>query len=324
VNTLEIIVTTLVTGDCGAWVIDADTSVLYGHIVAGHADGRIAYIIPAHKILEDIKKHIGHVDFVQEYVNSNELPGNTESTPRLEIEKGLGGEEKTRSDLKFQIAESASETQDTDIPLSSLSVSNKAPSSATSVTDIENPLPEEQPTASREARSKSGVPLNLNRMKDIASQMFAKRDSRFSKGKRFTMDSSTRSASKAPVPLTIDEAVMGASTEHIIVGVDIGYTCTGRHTHPATCYQILTQVTTRHRSRDLLPRQNAQRIHHTYPYSKMALQRHCWNQGYKQGTYARQLQSWRFSCPFVGICLPSSGGSGPYYDCLWPVQVFIG
>ena len=31
-------------------------------------------------------------------------------------------------------------------------------------------------------------------------------------------------------------------SEHIIVGVDIGYTCTGKHVHIATYYQILTHV----------------------------------------------------------------------------------
>ena len=135
----------------------------------------------------------------------------------------------------------------------------------------------------------------------------------------------TRSATNSPRVLTTDGdgAETGSSTEHIIVGVDIGYTCTGKYTRTATCYQILMHVAARHRSRDLFPRQNAQRIHYTYPHSKMALQRHCWNQGYKQGTYAPQLQSWRLSCPFVGVCLPFSGESGPRYDCLWPIQVFI-
>jgi hypothetical protein len=58
----------------------------------------------------------------------------------------------------------------------------------------------------------------------------------------------TRSAHNPPV--AVDEATDSPS-EHIIVGVDIGYTRTGEHIQTATCYQTLMHVATRYRCRDL-------------------------------------------------------------------------
>ncbi|KAI9764567.1 MAG: peptide-N4-(N-acetyl-beta- glucosaminyl)asparagine amidase [Geoglossum simile] len=41
-------------GDCGSWVVNPDTGDIYGHIVAGHAESEIAYIIPACQWYDDI------------------------------------------------------------------------------------------------------------------------------------------------------------------------------------------------------------------------------------------------------------------------------
>jgi hypothetical protein len=41
-------------GDCGTWVIDAQTGRLYGHIISGALSG-IAYIMPAHYIFNDMR-----------------------------------------------------------------------------------------------------------------------------------------------------------------------------------------------------------------------------------------------------------------------------
>jgi hypothetical protein len=53
----------IVTGDCGAWVLNSETGDLHGHVVAGHPDGRVVYIIPAYKIFNEVKKHLADVKF---------------------------------------------------------------------------------------------------------------------------------------------------------------------------------------------------------------------------------------------------------------------
>ena len=46
-------------GDCGAWVVNANTGLLYGHIVAGDPVTGMAFIIPAHKVFSDIEHRFG-------------------------------------------------------------------------------------------------------------------------------------------------------------------------------------------------------------------------------------------------------------------------
>jgi hypothetical protein len=45
----------IVPGDYGAWILDKKTNQLYGHIVAGDPHSCLAYIIPTHKVFEDLK-----------------------------------------------------------------------------------------------------------------------------------------------------------------------------------------------------------------------------------------------------------------------------
>lgn len=52
-------------GDCGAWVLDADTGDLYGHITAGDPQTHDAYMLPAYKIFDDIKTSQGTVPSLQ-------------------------------------------------------------------------------------------------------------------------------------------------------------------------------------------------------------------------------------------------------------------
>jgi len=40
-------------------VVDASNGDLYGHVVAGHMDGRVAFITPAHKVFVEIRKRLG-------------------------------------------------------------------------------------------------------------------------------------------------------------------------------------------------------------------------------------------------------------------------
>ena len=47
-------------GDCGAIVVDSETREMYGHIVAGDPMTNIAYIVPAIKVFEDIRKASGY------------------------------------------------------------------------------------------------------------------------------------------------------------------------------------------------------------------------------------------------------------------------
>lgn len=50
----------LVPGDCGAWVLDAISGALYGHIVAGNSSLHRAYIVPAVDVMEDIRIRFRH------------------------------------------------------------------------------------------------------------------------------------------------------------------------------------------------------------------------------------------------------------------------
>ncbi|KAF4629312.1 hypothetical protein G7Y89_g8839 [Cudoniella acicularis] len=47
-------------GDCGAWVVDAHSGALYGHVVAGNSSLRRAYIIPAINVMNDILQRFQH------------------------------------------------------------------------------------------------------------------------------------------------------------------------------------------------------------------------------------------------------------------------
>ena len=49
----------LAEGDCGSWILDAETGDLYGHIVAGCEQTGTAYIMPAHNVFEDARKRLG-------------------------------------------------------------------------------------------------------------------------------------------------------------------------------------------------------------------------------------------------------------------------
>ena len=49
----------ILAGDSGSWVIDASTGELCGHIVASDPLTGLGYVVPAHKVFDDIKKHLG-------------------------------------------------------------------------------------------------------------------------------------------------------------------------------------------------------------------------------------------------------------------------
>lgn len=46
-------------GDSGAWVIDAVTGALYGHVVAGDPATDMAFVIPAYKVFDDLELRFG-------------------------------------------------------------------------------------------------------------------------------------------------------------------------------------------------------------------------------------------------------------------------
>jgi peptide-N4-(N-acetyl-beta-glucosaminyl)asparagine amidase len=49
----------IANGDCGSWVLDAQSGSLYGHIVAGSPNLGFAYIVPASQTFSDIQRHTG-------------------------------------------------------------------------------------------------------------------------------------------------------------------------------------------------------------------------------------------------------------------------
>ncbi|RKK67954.1 Protein PNG1 [Fusarium oxysporum] len=50
----------LEAGDCGSWIIDAESGNLYGHIVAGSPDSGAAIVIPFARVFEDIEARVKH------------------------------------------------------------------------------------------------------------------------------------------------------------------------------------------------------------------------------------------------------------------------
>lgn len=53
----------LLQGDCGAWVIDTTTGILYGHLVAGNLQLGIGYVMPIHLVFNDIRsRFVGRWD----------------------------------------------------------------------------------------------------------------------------------------------------------------------------------------------------------------------------------------------------------------------
>lgn len=74
----------LVDGDCGSWVLDAETGHVYGHVVSGYPTGGSAYIIPAYQIVQDIQKQLGQPVAFTKKQYSKILPSNDcepEDTP---------------------------------------------------------------------------------------------------------------------------------------------------------------------------------------------------------------------------------------------------
>uniref|UniRef100_A0A0D2XXM2 Uncharacterized protein n=1 Tax=Fusarium oxysporum (strain Fo5176) TaxID=660025 RepID=A0A0D2XXM2_FUSOF len=50
----------LEAGDCGSWIIDAESGNLYGHIVAGSPDSGAAIVMPFARVFEDIEARVKH------------------------------------------------------------------------------------------------------------------------------------------------------------------------------------------------------------------------------------------------------------------------
>ncbi|KAK6700954.1 hypothetical protein SNK04_010889 [Fusarium graminearum] len=65
----------LQSGDSGSWVLDAENGMLLGVLVAGCPELQEAYIIPAHEIIDDIKRHHpDHPDLSVNLPNCHPLP----------------------------------------------------------------------------------------------------------------------------------------------------------------------------------------------------------------------------------------------------------
>lgn len=70
-----------VTGDCGSWVIDSTSNVLYGQVVAGHSGDKVVYIIPAHRIFEDIEQQVGHLNLYRKLPDADNLIDSIDTIP---------------------------------------------------------------------------------------------------------------------------------------------------------------------------------------------------------------------------------------------------
>lgn len=96
-------------GDCGSWVLDAETRALYGHIVAGCEQEGLAYIMPANDVVADVINRLRQLtpsksDVVFEPVlkqESNEASRkeSTLSDPSIEDENLVDATEESRTAL---------------------------------------------------------------------------------------------------------------------------------------------------------------------------------------------------------------------------------
>lgn len=88
---------TFTEGDCGSWVVDCESKLLYGHIVSGYPGTKTAYIVPTRMIFDEIAQHFGEAtipnpeNWSSNYTNTSEntMPVAQRSLVTLEsVEKG--------------------------------------------------------------------------------------------------------------------------------------------------------------------------------------------------------------------------------------------
>ncbi|KAJ9607223.1 hypothetical protein H2200_008295 [Cladophialophora chaetospira] len=89
---------TLAQGDCGSWVLDAETGTLYGHIVAGCERQGIGYLIPACDVFHDVaarlnKESLLDCELVLEILS---IPTNTEMMPEVDTSSTKDHKNETR------------------------------------------------------------------------------------------------------------------------------------------------------------------------------------------------------------------------------------
>ena len=109
----------LVDGDSGAWILDAVTGDLYGQVVAGLSGGVAAYIVPAYKIFDDIRRVLGPTDLVS---NSTEAV-----TEKIEEQRHHPSQWNCPAKPPTQKGRSAVESEDTHICSYNPEATNRQP-----------------------------------------------------------------------------------------------------------------------------------------------------------------------------------------------------
>jgi hypothetical protein len=79
----------LTNGDCGSWVVDAQSGELFGHIVDGSPEFGVAHIVPTYRIFEDARTRFGldlEVYQTEEPIKTQKVPiGETVSSVFLDV-----------------------------------------------------------------------------------------------------------------------------------------------------------------------------------------------------------------------------------------------
>lgn len=61
----------LALGDCGSWVVNAESHTLYGHVITGSPEDGLAYIVPAYQVFEDLGQYFTHDRLEQYFARGN-------------------------------------------------------------------------------------------------------------------------------------------------------------------------------------------------------------------------------------------------------------
>ncbi len=81
-------------GDCGAWVIDAKTGLVYGHLIAGSLRSGSAYIVPLWQVFDDLHQLLGG-----QWWLAGEIPQH-DNQPRVSSEEIFDGKSSQSNDKR--------------------------------------------------------------------------------------------------------------------------------------------------------------------------------------------------------------------------------
>jgi peptide-N4-(N-acetyl-beta-glucosaminyl)asparagine amidase len=95
----------LEVGDCGSWVVDAETGDLYGHIVAGSPESGVAIVVPFEPILDNINSRTGRRPQLAETTRPELVDGSWGRDLKERFEKLFAAQKESLLRRKYQAME---------------------------------------------------------------------------------------------------------------------------------------------------------------------------------------------------------------------------